>query len=101
MEIALSKIPLKFLKNFPNPFNPSTTISFELIETAALAEITIFNIKGQKIKTFKIYDPVIGSVQTVTWNGRDEQNKKVSSGVYFYTLQINGQHKVKKMLMLK
>ena len=101
MEIILSKIPFKFLKNSPNPFNPTTIISFELTEVTEMAEVTIFNIKGQKIKSYKIIDPATDSIQTVIWNGRDENNKKVSSGVYFYKLQINGKQKAKKMLMLK
>ena len=101
MEIVLSKITFKFLKNSPNPFNPTTIISFELTEVTEMAEVTIFNIKGQKIKSYRIMNPAIGSIQTVTWNGRDENNKKVSSGVYFYKLQINGKQKAKKMLMLK
>ena len=101
MEIVLSKIPFKFLKNSPNPFNPTTIISFESTEETEMAEVTIFNIKGQKIKSYRIMDPAIGSIQTVIWNGRDENNKKVSSGVYFYKLQINGKQKAKKMLMLK
>lgn len=100
IEIILNTIPFnKFLRNYPNPFNPATEISFELTETTDAAEILIFNIKGQKIKSYKICDPPVGSIQTVSWNGRDENNKKVSSGVYFYQLQINGKQQAKKMMM--
>ena len=101
MEMILSKIPFRFLKNSPNPFNPTTKISFELTEITEVAEIMIFNIKGQKIKSYKICDPPVGSIQTVLWNGRDENDKSVSSGVYFYKLQINGKQEAQKMLMLK
>jgi len=83
---------------FPNPFNPSTTIEFN-IEQNAKAEIEIFNIKGQKIKSFNIYS---STEHSVVWNGDDENSKPVTSGIYYYKLNVNGNTAaVKKCLLLK
>ncbi|MBC8485858.1 MAG: right-handed parallel beta-helix repeat-containing protein [Candidatus Cloacimonetes bacterium] len=85
------------LQNFPNPFNPSTTISFTA-EGAENAEIEIYNLKGQKIKQYSIFN----NQSSTTWNGTDENNQAVSSGVYFYRLNINGKTEaVKKCLLVK
>ncbi|MDO9578779.1 MAG: T9SS type A sorting domain-containing protein [Candidatus Cloacimonadales bacterium] len=70
----------ELLGNHPNPFNPSTTISFNLTaKNAEDAELIIYNIKGQKIKQYSII-----------WNGTDENNQLVSSDLYFSKLNVNG-----------
>ncbi len=95
------------LQNHPNPFNPSTTISFSLTtEITDNTEIIIYNLKGQKIHTLECIDCVDTSSSqmrhSITWNGRDENSKSVSSGVYFYQLQIDGKPVAsRKMLLLK
>jgi len=87
------------LKNFPNPFNPSTTISFNLTtECTENTEISIYNIKGQKIKQYSIFN----LQSSIVWDGTDQTSKPVGSGVYFYQLNVDGQTKAsKKMLLLK
>ena len=95
----ISQIPIEFLKNYPNPFNPRTTISFAIAEPGK-AKVEIFNIKGQKVKTL-LNKHLKGGKHSVIWNGTDNSNKKVSSGVYFYQVSVNNEKKVKKMLMLK
>ncbi|MEA2095449.1 MAG: T9SS type A sorting domain-containing protein [Candidatus Cloacimonadota bacterium] len=90
------------LRNYPNPFNPTTTISFELTaKDAKNAKIEIFNLKGQKINELEIINVKLG-INEVSWNGTDENNKPVSSGIYFYQL-VNEMNKsnIKKMLLLK
>lgn len=89
------------LYNYPNPFNPITTICFTA-ENAKNAKIEIYNLKGQKIKTFSNLQINKSPNQQIIWNGTDENNKPVSSGIYFYRL-INDVNKsdVKKMLLLK
>ena len=93
----------QILYNYPNPFNPTTTISFSL--TAKDTKIEIYNLKGQKVKTLHPL-PNIGlgtrSTYSVVWDGADENNKLVSSGIYFYQLvnEINKSN-IKKMLLLK
>jgi len=86
------------LYNFPNPFNPSTTFSFDIPQSAISASLDIYNLKGQLIKTFN----VISNANSVNWDGTDMKNKKVSSGIYLYRLSINNNITCpKKCLMLK
>ena len=93
-----SKISLN--TNYPNPFNPSTTISF-FIPEASRIRLSIYNIKGQKVKTLT-NDCFEKGNHSVIWNGVDENGNPVSSGVYFYNLNVNGKSKaIKKCLLLK
>lgn len=88
------------LNNYPNPFNPTTSISFS-IQNNSNVELTIHNIKGQKIKTL-IHNEYTKGNHSFIWNGDDEFNKPVSSGVYLYNLKVNGKSEaVKKCLLLK
>jgi hypothetical protein len=88
------------LNNYPNPFNPSTTIAFSLQNHAEI-EVSIFNTKGQKIKQLMSSQMSAGQ-QSINWNGEDEAGKSVSSGIYYYKLNINGKTEaVKKCLLLK
>jgi len=88
------------LSNYPNPFNPETTIDFS-IQNDSNVELVIFNIKGQKVKQL-VSDQQTAGQHSITWNGNDENNKSVSSGIYFYKLNVNGKTKaVKKCLLLK
>ncbi|MFC1887497.1 C10 family peptidase, partial [Candidatus Cloacimonadota bacterium] len=90
------------LTNYPNPFNPSTTISFELnTELTNKAELTIYNLKGQKIKTFWFPIGSLETNQTVTWDGKDSNEQAVPSGVYFYKLSAGGKQLTRKMVLMK
>jgi hypothetical protein len=89
-----------FVNNFPNPFNPTTTIEFS-IQNDSKIELSIYNNKGQKIKTLAQNEFTKGS-HSIIWNGDDELGEPVSSGIYFYKLSVNGKTKaVKKCLLLK
>ncbi|MDP8200810.1 MAG: C25 family cysteine peptidase [Candidatus Tenebribacter burtonii] len=98
----------KLYGNYPNPFNPETTISFSLntVNTED-TEISIFNIKGQKVKTIDCHtEPVEvdngSNIYSVTWNGKNQNNQPVASGIYFYQLNINNKFIAsKKCLLLK
>ena len=86
--------------NFPNPFNPTTTIEFSIPEES-IVELSIFNIKGQKIKTLA-HDEFTKGDHSIIWNGDDESEKAVSSGIYYYRLNVNGKTEaMKKCLLLK
>jgi len=97
--------------NFPNPFNPSTTIYFETTslrqgyagqaELMENMELIIYNLKGQKIKTFPINTSTHTLINTVIWDGTDENNKSVSSGIYFYKLKCSNYTSTKKMILMK
>ena len=99
------------MSNFPNPFNQKTTISFNLsIENGERspasdgnAEIIIYNIKGQKVRTLDCISQVDTktkpSLYSKIWDGKDENNMEVGSGIYFYIL-TNGDLKLQKKMLL-
>ncbi len=87
------------LRNYPNPFNPETKIVFNLPESGRV-KLEIFNIKGQKVKTLadSFFEK---SAHSVIWKGKDDNNKSVASGVYFYKLITPSKSITKRMLLLK
>jgi len=87
--------PVIELSNFPNPFNPSTTISFTI--NSESADLEIFNIKGQKIIQYSIFN----NQSSITWDGTDDNGAEVPAGLYFYTITSNKVTKTKKMILLK
>jgi len=99
------------LSNSPNPFNPSTTIQFsnEQNQQNEQIKIEIFNIKGQKIKTFdnlELASPspffADGVGYSISWDGTDQNFQPVSSGIYLYKLKFDDKTvTAKKMLLLK
>jgi hypothetical protein len=86
-------------QNYPNPFNPETTISFNLPK-AGNADLSIYNVKGQLVKTL-ISSELASGDHSVVWNGKDKNDKDVSSGMYFYRLTANGRSESMKMLLMK
>ena len=87
------------LSNYPNPFNPTTTIAYSL-PNDGMIELRVYNIKGQLVKTLVSGEQLAGSYETV-WNGKDNNGKNVSSGIYFYKLSTRDDTIMKKILMLK
>lgn len=85
--------------NYPNPFNPSTTINFS-IEQNQQVELAIYNLKGQKVKQL-VCDQVLAGQHSVIWNGKNNNGKSVSSGIYFYKLKTDNFEKTKKMILMK
>lgn len=85
--------------NYPNPFNPSTTIRYSLKEAGPVS-INIYNIKGQLVCTL-VQDIKEAGNHTVTWNGLDKNNSYVSSGIYFYKMNAGNYSSTKKMIMMK
>ena len=102
-ENDLLPIRTELMGNFPNPFNPETTIGFNLKETASVG-ITIFNLKGEKIRTLIDGEKDAGSYNVI-WNGIDKNGKIVPSGIYFYKMVSEGNSgrytSTKKMVLLK
>lgn len=86
-------------QNTPNPFNPSTTISF-YNEAKGHVNLAIYNLLGQKVKTLIDWEMAPGQ-QDVLWDGTDNNSENVSSGIYFYRLTAGEFHDIKKMMLLK
>ncbi len=85
--------------NYPNPFNPSTTIRFSVKEAAPVS-LEIYNLKGQLVKTLVNGEKSSGN-HSVIWNGLDNNNQPASSGVYFYKMRAGTYSSTKKMIMMK
>jgi len=85
--------------NFPNPFNPITTIGFSLVEKSDVV-LTVYNIKGQRVKTL-IRGSMDSGHHTVTWNGTDDHGQIMSSGVYFYRMTAGEFTSVRRMILMK
>ncbi len=86
-------------QNYPNPFNPTTTINYSIAKEGTV-ELTVYNIKGQKVKTL-VNERKEAGQHSIVWNGKDNTNKTVSSGIYFYSLSTGKKNMKKKMLLLK
>ncbi|MDO9578009.1 MAG: FlgD immunoglobulin-like domain containing protein [Candidatus Cloacimonadales bacterium] len=90
------------ISNFPNPFNPSTTIRFSIPLPLDDVHIEIFNSKGQKVEILECNDITPNKLAEVTWNGRNSNGKSVASGVYYARVIGDGLLlKECKMLLLK
>jgi flagellar hook assembly protein FlgD len=86
-------------QNHPNPFNPSTSISFQL-PSPSHAVISIFDVRGSLVRTL-VDETMSAGPHQVEWNGRDDGGNIVGSGVYFYRLAAGGHSQAKKMVILK
>lgn len=85
--------------NYPNPFNPSTTIKFDLAHSSPV-NLSIYNTRGQLVKTLVSGTRAAGSYSYV-WDGTNEFDQPQSSGIYLYKLHYNKKHIQKKMMMIK
>ncbi|MCD6176772.1 MAG: T9SS type A sorting domain-containing protein, partial [Candidatus Cloacimonetes bacterium] len=85
--------------NYPNPFNPTTKISFSLKE-AGHVSIDIYNMRGQLVKTL-VNAELDRDFHEILWNGKDNSGKNTSSGVYFYKMKASNYTATKKMILMK
>ncbi|MDP8269336.1 MAG: FlgD immunoglobulin-like domain containing protein [Candidatus Tenebribacter davisii] len=91
----------QLLSNYPNPFNPSTTISFTLsTDSTENTELVIYNIKGQIVKQL-LREHLAEGKYSVVWNGKDDRGKSVSSGIYYYRLSSGNFQQARKMILMK
>lgn len=89
-----------FIYSYPNPFNPETNIFFSL-EEAATVKIDIFNCKGQLVRCLTEQEFAAGR-QNLLWNGKGANDNKLSSGIYYFSLEVDGIKKaMNKCLLLK
>jgi len=89
----------KLTGNYPNPFNPSTTISFSLKE-AGHVSVNIYNMRGQLVKTL-VNAELDRNFHEFVWDGRDNSGKTTTSGVYFYKMKAQNYNSTKKMILMK
>lgn len=84
---------------YPNPFNPYTTLSYNLPNNETV-HIKIFDIMGRRVKTFFMPDQIAG-YGSIRWNGTNDYDQRVSSGLYLYTIQAGNFRGTKKMVILE
>jgi len=93
-------------QNFPNPFNPATTISFTvygsqfIVHSPIHTTLTIYNLLGQKVRTLVDKERLPGNYKVI-WDGRDNSGEEVASGIYFYQLKTKDYTETKKMVLLR
>ena len=90
---------ISIAKNFPNPFNNSTKISFTIDKTR-LVKINIYDIKGHKVKTI-VNGHYNSGVYNANWDGKNTLGEMVSSGIYYYSIISNDYVETKSMVYLK
>ena len=89
----------KVFNNYPNPFNPTTTISYELPQHAHV-KVTIYNILGNLIKNLVDEEQSLG-YKSIQWNATNNNGQQVSAGVYIYNVEVKNLSYTKKMVLVK
>ena len=101
--LELQSTPREFAlhQNFPNPFNPDTTIKYDLAESADVT-LQIYNVLGQVVRTLVASEAQNAGRYQIRWNGMDDRGVPVSSGIYFYQIAADGKFSdVRKLMLLK
>jgi len=100
-ENSKTSIPGQFelSQNFPNPFNPSTTITYQL-PIASFVSLKIYNLLGREVKEL-VNEFQVAGIKKVNWNGINKNGIPVNSGIYLYSLTCNSFLQTKKMLLIK
>ena len=96
-------LPQRFAlaQNSPNPFNPSTNISFDLPQDSAPVSLTVYNLMGQRVRELIRAETMPLGSYTITWDGLDGSGKRAGSGVYLYTLAAGPYLESRKMILMK
>ena len=100
LDIQTTPTEFALLQNFPNPFNPETTIGYELAESADVT-LQIYNVVGQVVRTLMAAEPQSVGRYQVRWDGMDDRGVPVSSGIYFYQISAGKFQDVRKLMLLK
>ena len=99
--MAQALLPLRpdLEQNFPNPFNPSTSIPFAL-PSAAQVRLSVFNVLGQQVRTL-LDREVEAGYHRMAWDGSDDAGRQAGAGVYFYLLESGSFLQTRKMTLVK
>ncbi|KAA3597652.1 MAG: T9SS C-terminal target domain-containing protein [Calditrichaeota bacterium] len=98
-EIAQTKLDYVLAQNFPNPFNPSTKINFQIAKTQDV-KLQVYNLKGELVKEL-VNEKMSKGSHSANWNGTDSFGNQVSSGTYFYKISAGTFTQTNKMILLK
>ena len=89
----------KLFRNYPNPFNPTTTITYQLPKASQI-RLTVYNLLGQEVRTLVNTKQAAGSY-SIEWNSRDNNNELVPTGVYVYKIEAGDFVQSRKMVLVK
>ncbi len=98
-DIVIYNHNLTFNRNYPNPFNPETCIEFSLNNNENV-EVSVYNLKGQKVKTLS-HCVLDKGVNRLNWNGKDDNGKSVATGLYFCRIKTKSKQIIHKMTLIK
>ena len=101
MGVSLSNVPQQFVlyPNYPNPFNPVTTIRYDL-SRESFVDITIYDMLGNVINNLVNINQSSGS-KSIQWDATNNQGEPVSAGLYLYSIEAGDFRQTKKMILLK
>jgi hypothetical protein len=99
-EASVLPVEMALLPNYPNPFNPGTTIAFD-VNKAAVVSLRVLDLSGQVVRTLVAGEPYGAGRYQVVWDGRNEQGMRVASGVYLYQLSTADFRSLRKMTLLQ
>ena len=99
-EVATMPMAFALGANYPNPFNPATTIPLAVPDDSGAVELAIYNILGQPVRQVWA-GPLAAGEHRLGWDGRDGQGQAVAAGVYLYRLQVGEQARIRKMVKLE
>jgi hypothetical protein len=100
--VTMGARALALSQNHPNPFNPQTTISYDLpfVDESQRVRLSILDVSGRVVRTL-VDEEQPGGSYAVEWEGRDDRGDAVASGVYFYVLDFGGERRSRRMVLLK
>ena len=90
---------VKIYNNYPNPFNPTTTLNYEL-STDSKVKINIYDMNGRLVRLLTSSRQKAGR-HSVIWNSKNELDQQVSAGMYIYSIETENDIKTSKMIFLK
>ena len=95
-------VPTEFSleQNFPNPFNPNTTISFRLAAPDRV-RLGVYDVSGRLVSTLVDESELSAGDHQVVWNGLDQTGRASAAGIYFYHLEVGGFSQTRRMTMVK
>ena len=99
-EAAITPSTFVLGANYPNPFNPATTIPLTVPAGAAEVDLTIYNVLGQPVRRVWAGSLAAGE-HRLAWDGQDAQGQPVAAGVYLYRLQVGDQTRIRKMVKIE
>jgi len=97
---SVQRVPATLDQNFPNPFNPLTTITFRLAAPGPV-RLSVYDVSGRLVRTLVDEGEMTAGNHEAVWNGLDQSGRAAAAGVYFYNLETEGYSRTRRMTMVK